>query len=190
MIARVAVGAVLVLVAIVLRRPIEALPLTHVLVQLPMLALAGAVLAPVLPLGRGEWNRGGWACLIVAGTGIAFWMLPRSIDAALSNPLWETGKILSLPLIIGLPLRLGWARAHPLLRGVLKAQALSMLGVLAFLYTHAPVRLCNAYLVEDQQRLGLGFLALALVLAVAWVAPLISPRAAPRASRTPREIMA
>ena len=179
MIGRGHIAAALMLAALVLRAPLEALPLTHVLVQLPMLALAGAVLAPAVPLERGDWNRGGWACLIVAGSGIAVWMLPRSIDAALSDPFWEVAKFVSLPLLIGLPLRLGWARAHPLLRGVLKAQTLSMLGVLAFLYTHAPVRLCNAYLVEDQQRLGLGFLALALALAVAWVAPLLftqSPR--------------
>lgn len=173
MIARAALAALLMLVAVMLRRPLEALPLTHVLVQLPLLALAGAVLAPVLPLGRGEWNRGGWACLIVAGTGIAFWMLPRSIDAALSSTPWQAGKIVSLPLLVGLPLWLGWARAHPLLRAVLKAQSISMLGVVAFLYTHAPVRLCNAYLAEDQQRLGLGFLGLALALAAAWVAPLL-----------------
>lgn len=178
---RAAMAVLLVLAALVLRRPLEALPLTHVLGQLPMLALAGAVLAPAVALGRGDWNRGGWACLLVAGCGIAFWMLPRNIDAALSQPPWEAAKFVSLPLLVGLPLRLGWARAHPLLRAVLKAQALSMLGVLAFLYTHAPVRLCNAYLTEDQERLGLGFLALALVLATAWVAPLIFVKDARRA---------
>lgn len=186
MIARAGIAAALVLAALMLRRPLEADPLTHVLVQLPALALAGAVLASALPLGRGDWNRGGWTCLIIAGSGIAFWMLPRSIDAALSDPAWETGKVLSLPLLVGLPLRLGWTRAHPLLRGFLKAQAVSMLGVLAFLYTHAPLRLCNAYLVEDQQRLGFGFLALALALATLWVAPLLftqTPQVARAAAR-------
>lgn len=84
MIGRVHIATALVLGALVLRAPLEARPLTHVLVQLPMQALAGA--------------------------------------------LWEAGKFVSLPLLVGLPLRLGWARAHPLLRGVLKAQALSMLG--------------------------------------------------------------
>lgn len=188
MMPNVPLAAALVLAATLLRTPLEALPLTHVLVQLPMLALAGALLAPLLPLGRGEWNRGGWACLILAISGIAFWMLPRHIDAALSRPLWEAGKFLSLPLVVGLPLALGWARAHPLLRGVLKAQALSMLGVMAFLYTHAPVRLCNSYLVEDQQRLGLGFLVLALALAAGWVAPLIFPRRAAPALWATKEI--
>jgi hypothetical protein len=48
-----------------------------------------------------------------------------------------------------------------------------MLAVMAFLYTHAPMRLCNAYLAEDQYRLGIGFLALAFAAAVAWIAPLL-----------------
>lgn len=174
--ARVATAALLLLAAVMLREPLEALPLTHVLVQLPMLAWAGAIMAPATRLGQGEWNRGGWASLIVAGSGIAFWMLPRHIDAAIADPAWEVGKFVSLPLLIGLPLRLGWTRAHPLLRGVLKAKALSMLGVMAFLYTHAPVRLCNAYLMEDQYQLGVGFLVLALLLAAAWAAPLFVPR--------------
>lgn len=174
--ARVATAAVLLLAAVMLREPLEALPLTHVLVQLPMLAWAGAIMAPATRLGQGEWNRGGWTSLIVAGSGIAFWMLPRHIDAAIADSAWEVGKFVSLPLLIGLPLRLGWMRAHPLLRGVLKAKALSMLGVMAFLYTHAPVRLCNAYLMEDQYRLGVGFLAVALLLAAAWSAPLFVPR--------------
>ncbi len=156
------------------------------LVQLPILAAGGAALAPALPLGRGEWNRGGWACLILALFGGVFWMLPRSIDAALSDPAWEAGKMLSLPLLVGVPLELCWARAHPLLRGVLKAEALSMLGVLSFLYTHAPMRICNAYLVEDQHRLGFGFLTLALALTVLWVAPLLfaqTPQCAAAAAR-------
>lgn len=173
--ARIGVALLLVIAVFALRRPLEADPLTHVLVQLPLLALAGAILAPGLRFGHGDWNRGGWACLILAAFAMAFWMLPRSIDAALRLAPWEAVKFVSLPLLIGLPLRLGWTRAHPLLRGVLKAQAISMLGVLAFLYTHAPARLCNAYLVEDQYRLGLGFLATALGLAAAWVAPLFFP---------------
>jgi hypothetical protein len=44
---------------------------------------------------------------------------------------------------------------------------------MAFLYTHAPMRLCNAYLAQDQYLLGIGFLAVALSAAAAWIAPLI-----------------
>lgn len=171
--------AALMALAVAFRGPLEADPISHVLVQLPMLALAGALLP--WPGGTGDWSRGGWAALLVAIFAMAFWMLPRSIDAALAEPMTEVAKFVTVPLAIGLMLRLGWARAHPLLRGGLKAQALAMLGVLAFLYTHAPARLCNAYLADDQVRLGLGFLWVAIGLGLAWALPLFFPRgAAPR----------
>jgi hypothetical protein len=173
--ARLAQAVGLIAVAVLFRGPLEAGPVTHVLVQLPVLALAGALIAPLLRFGCGDWNRGGWACLLAAGFGIAFWMLPRSIDAALADTRWEAAKFLTLPFLMGLPLAAGWARAHPLTRAVIKAQAVSMLAVMAFLYTHAPTRLCNAYLAEDQYRLGIGFLALAFAVAAAWIAPLLFP---------------
>lgn len=181
--ARLVLAAGLIAAAALLRRLLEADPLTHVLVQLPALALAGALIAPLVPFGRGDWNRGGWACLIASGFGTAFWMLPRHIDAVLVDPQWEAAKLVALPLIVGLPLAAGWARAHPLTRAAIKAQTLSMLAVLAFLYTHAPVRLCNAYLAEDQYRLGLGFLGLGLAAAIVWTAPLFF--AAPREPAAP-----
>ncbi|PKP78266.1 MAG: hypothetical protein CVT81_05205 [Alphaproteobacteria bacterium HGW-Alphaproteobacteria-3] len=180
-------AAALIAAAWVFRAPLEADPVTHILVQLPLLALAGALLPGARGTG-GAWNRGGWAMILTAIFAMAFWMLPRSIDAAVSDPAVAASKFLSLPLLVGLPLRLGWPRAHPLLRGFLKAQALAMLGVLAFLYTHAPVRLCNAYLAEDQVRLGTGFLATALALAVLWVAPLLGAQGAAAPARRHRSV--
>lgn len=158
--------------ALVLREPLEGHPVTHVLVQMPALALVGALLAPPA-LGRGAWNRGGVAALLTAIFAAAVWMLPRSIDAAVSDPLVDAAKFVTLPLLVGLPLAIGWRRAHPLLGAFLKAQALSMLGILAFLYTHAPVRICNSYLAEDQFQLGIGFLLVGITLALLWTAPLL-----------------
>lgn len=179
--ARIALAAALVAVAAGLRRPLEAHAPTHVLVQMPMLALAGALIAPVLSFGRGRWNAGGWAALVIAPSRLAVWMLPRAIDAALTDPRREAARFATLPLLLGLPLAAGWARAHPLLRAVLKAQAVSMAAVMAFLYTHAPERLCNSYLIGEQRALGLGYLAVAAGLAAIWSAPLIvRPRAARR----------
>ncbi|HEY0918300.1 hypothetical protein [Devosia sp.] len=169
---RILAAAVLIGAGVALRGPLEAHPVTHMLVQMPGLALAGALLASPA-IGSGEWNRGGVAALLAAVFTATFWMLPRSIDAAVSGPLVDAAKFATLPLLAGLPLAAGWRRAHPLLRGFLKAQALSMLGILAFLYTHAPVRICNAYLAEDQFRLGIGFLAVAVALAVLWTVPLL-----------------
>lgn len=162
----------------IFRDLLEQDPVTHVLIQLPLLALAGAMLArTVVSQYRrptSSWNAGGVPMLLLAIVTIAFWMLPRSIDAALVDDWVEFGKFITVPGLIGMPLLLGWRRAHPLLRGFLKAQALSMLGVMAFLYTHAPIRICNAYLVGDQERLGLGFLVAAIALAIIWTVPIFT----------------
>ncbi len=88
----------------------------------------------------------------------------------------ELAKFFSIPLLIGIPLAVFWEHAHPIVRGFLKANALSMLGVLAFLYIHAPIRICNNYLVSDQERLGWGFLFMAFALALIWVVPLFVGR--------------
>ena len=142
-------------------------PLVHVLIQFPLLAAAGYLL-PV----RGTLPRHliGPA-LVLALTATAVWMLPRSVDAALQDPVWHLAKFVSLPLGVGLPLAQTWGRIGPVLRGFLKAQAVSMLLFLGFLYTHAPVRICNSYLIDDQVRLGIGFGLAAGALALFWVLP-------------------
>ena len=165
------------------RHALEADPVTHVLLQMPLLAWCGAALSPSIAGLDANWNRHGIPLLLVAGFSTAFWMLPKSVDLAVASPAFAVAKYISLPVLIGAPLALGWARAHPLLKGFLKAQCISMLGVLAFLYTHAPVRICNVYLVDDQVRLGVGFIAAAAVLTLIWVIPLFEPR--PNRTRAP-----
>lgn len=155
------------------RHALEADPVTHMLVQMPLLAWCGAVAASHFTTFEVDWNKTGLAPLLVAIFAVAFWMLPRSIDAAITSPIVAMAKYISLPLLVGMPLALGWRRAHPLLKGFLKAQSISMLGVLAFLYTHAPVRICSVYLIDDQVRLGTGFLAAAVALALIWTVPLL-----------------
>jgi len=163
-----------------LRGGLERDPVTHVLLQLPLLALSGALIAKVLLEDRhwrqSSWMKGGLEPILIAIFTTAFWMLPRSIDAALTDPRMEIAKFVTVPLLIGAPLAIAWPKAHPLLRGFLKAEAVSMLAVMAFLYTHAPVRICNAYLVSDQERLGLGFLLAAILCAVLWTGPIFWDR--------------
>lgn len=163
-----------------LRGGLERDPVTHVLLQLPLLALAGALIAKALLEDRhwcqSPWLKGGLAPILIAIFTIAFWMLPRSIDAALTDPRMEIAKFVTVPLLVGAPLAIAWPKAHPLLRGFLKAEAVSMLAVMAFLYTHAPVRICNAYLVGDQERLGLCFLLAAILCAVLWTGPIFWDR--------------
>ena len=173
---RIALSLGLLGLCVLFRQSLEADPVMHVLVQLPVLAFSGALFVAGLgarhlrvtePLAN--------ALSLVAVFAILFWMLPRYIDAALVDPVIEFAKFVSVPVFVGGSLALGWEKSHPFLRGFLKANAISMLGVLSFLYIHAPVRICNSYLVSDQERLGFGFLMTAAGLGLAWVLPLFFP---------------
>ena len=141
-------------------------PVIHVLLQMPLLALAGAA----LPL-RSQAISAHWAgpLFVLTLTTALIWMLPRSVDAALTGWPGHIAKFLTIPLLLGLPLRLSWPRMGLILRGFIKAQSVSMLLLLAFVYTHAPLRICNSYLVDDQQRLGIGFAFVAIGLALIWI---------------------
>ncbi len=147
-------------------------PVRHILLQLPLLGLAGWFALPAATGRSWRWAAGGFAPLLFALFGLAYWMLPRVIDASVSEPAMLLAKFVSLPAI-GAAVALGWRRAPPMLRGFVKAQTISMAGFMAFLFTHSPVRLCNNYLIADQWRLGESFLWLAIGLAIAWTAPLV-----------------
>ncbi|WP_282610486.1 hypothetical protein [Pelagibius sp. Alg239-R121] len=169
-------SAVLFSGCVVFRGELEADPVTHMLLQLPALALAGVLLLLATDLRFVKLPAYfANAITLVAVFAVFFWMLPRYIDASLINPFVEFAKFLTLPTLVGASLALAWRQAHPFLRGFLKANAISMLGVLGFLYIHAPLRICNSYLVSDQQRLGYGFLIAAIAVSLAWTFPLFFP---------------
>jgi hypothetical protein len=172
-----AAGLVALLALPATRSLLEAHLVTLVFVQMLALAaagfVAGAALQPALAARLQPWNRGGVPGVLLALATLAFWMLPRSMDASLTEPLYTAAKFLTLPLLLGLPLGLSWPTVHPLLCGFLRANLISMLAVLAWLYTVAPVRVCNNYLVDEQTALGEMFGLAAIILAVAWGAPLL-----------------
>jgi hypothetical protein len=164
----------LVLAAPPLQRVLEASMTGQMLVQIPLLAVAGALLGISLServASRIEpWNRGGVTGLIVVTFAAAWWMLPLSLDAAVKSATTDLIKFLTVPLLIGLPLALSWPRMGFVLRGVLLFEAMATLFRMGWLYLISPVRLCNNYGLSDQQRLGAWLLVagVALLLGIAW----------------------
>jgi hypothetical protein len=154
------------------RRALEASMTAHMLLQIPLLVLAGALLVPCIPanLRRGfeELDAHGVAGMLMAAFASSYWMLPRALDAALSSPLAELAKFGSLPLLVGVPLALSWPRMGPIGRGFVLANAISMIAVVGWLYRESPVRLCSWYLVDQQVLLGNALLALALLAGAGW----------------------
>jgi hypothetical protein len=146
----------------------------HMLVQLPLLAAAGWLLSGAVPprvLARVErWSHRGLTGLVLVTVTAAFWMLPRSLDAATSHTLISAAKYLSVPLLIGLPFGVSWPRMGFVVRGVFLVEFVASFFRLGWLYLISPIRLCNNYALSDQQRLGGSMLAIGggLLVWLAW----------------------
>jgi hypothetical protein len=159
-----------------LRHGLEASMTLHMLVQYPLLALAGYLLAAALPgrwLARlGLWNAHGISGLFAAAMMLAILMIPRVLDLALVDSRIEILKCLAL-LACGAAVRLSWQAAGLLVQGFFLGNVLPMMAVVGNLYETSPVRVCNAYLLDDQARLGQMLVWIAAAIAGAWFAWLV-----------------
>ena len=148
----------LLLLAPPLRHALESSMTAQMLVQIPLLAAAGWLAATALPdrpsAAIAAWNDRGIGGLVLATLASAYWMLPRALDAAVTDPAVALAKYVSVPMLIGLPLALSWPRMSFVVKGVLLLEVIATLLRLGWLYLVSPERLCNLYLLDDQQRLG------------------------------------
>jgi hypothetical protein len=154
--------AVLLLPAV--RQASEASMTLHMLVQYPAFLCAGALLIGALATGPlkslQRCNEQGLAGLLFAGLTMLVLMVPRVLDLALVDARIETLKLLAL-LLSGAALRLSWRRAGTVVQAFFLGNVLPMLAVVGTLYQDAPNRLCNAYLLADQQSLGTALMGVA-----------------------------
>lgn len=163
---------VVVLILPPMRALLEASMLRHMLLQAPLLLLAGALLSnavtPWTRIAIAPWNAHGIAGLLAAGCILSLLMLPRVLDLALVENRIEFGKFILL-LIAGAALRLSWQPAGVLVQGFFLGNVLPMMAVTGQLYVDSPVRICNAYLLDDQARLGEWLIALTCIVALSWL---------------------
>lgn len=150
------------------RELLEARLASHMLVQLPLLALSGwligvATLGPV-GLKFSRFNRRGLSGIVLFACLALIWMIPRLLEMSLVDPTIALSKFVTLALA-GLALAWSYPIAPPVFRGVLFAQAVSMLAAFGWAYIAAPTRLCTAYLADDQFLTGALLLAGSLALA-------------------------
>ena len=156
-----------------LRHALEASMWRHMVLQFPLLMAAGALLAAALPSRArtlvARWNAHGIAGLVGVAVVLGVLMVPRVLDLALREPAIEAAKCAAL-VLAGAALRLSWRAAGLVVQGFFLGNVLPMTAVVGQLYIDAPLRLCNAYLLDDQARLGQWLIALAVLLALGWLA--------------------
>ena len=160
----------------VARQALEASMSAHMLLQYPLLALAGSWLAAALPprwLARLQrFNALGIAGLFASAMMLAILMIPRVLDLALVDGRIALAKALAL-VFCGAALRLSWRPAGLLVQGFYLGNVLPMMAVVGNLYASSPVRVCNAYLLDDQAQLGQWLIWLSAGVALAWGAMLV-----------------
>jgi len=151
------------------RAPLEATMWRHMLVQLPLLVACGALLRPWLRLapGAARWDAQGLATLTGAAFATTYWMIPRALEQALAAPFATAMKFASL-LLLGALLPGAMRRAHVVVQLFFVANICAMMAIAGMLYRELPQRLCNAYLLDDQELTGRALVGLALALGVAW----------------------
>lgn len=164
------------------RQLLEASMTLHMLVQFPLLVLAGFLLARMIPapwrLRADAWNVHGIAGLLASGLVLMLLMIPRVLDLSLLDARIEAAKFLAL-LGCGMALQLSWRRAGLLVQGFFLGNLLPMTAAAGQWFQDTPVRLCNAYLLDDQLRLGQGLVLLSVVVAAGVIAQVVRRYADP-----------
>ena len=149
---------------------LEASLLKHVLIEIPLLIIIGIFAGNLLkPRLAGLLGMLSIPAILLACFTLAFWMIPRWLDASLGNKFTAYMKYLSLPLLAGIPLSLSWQTLHPIARGVVKIEFLAMLFRLGWIYLVSPDRLCNNYLLGEQQHLGYMLILVGFVFGLTWL---------------------
>jgi len=151
------------------RALIEQSMVWHMLVQMPLLVVAGWWAAAAWAPRLGErFNRYGLTGFMLAQCITAYWMVPALIDRAVVLPWADAGKLASLWLA-GVALRQGYVQAPLAVQLFFAGYGLPMLAWLGIYLASTDLRLCNAYSLESQLRAGQGLVLLASVLGAAWV---------------------
>lgn len=167
-------GAALVAAALLLRGPLEASMALHMVVQLPMIAVGGALAGRALA-GSSErlagalarWDAHGLAGLVWMLLASAYWMVPRALEQPLTMPLAEAGKFASL-FLLGFLLPGALARAAAVIQLFFLGNFCAMMAIAGLLYQDMGQRLCNAYSLNDQVVTGVGLVVASIGIAAAW----------------------
>jgi len=155
------------------------------------LLAAGALLGgPRLPTWLGPWNRGGATGLALAAAILAFWMLPRVIDASTDAGRFAVAKFLALPLA-GAALAWSLPLAPWLARQFLALQTIAMAAAMGWLYLALPERLCLRYLRSEQDELGTALVIAAVASFFFWLGQILrAPAGEPTIPRPGRPFAA
>jgi hypothetical protein len=135
----------------------------HMMVQMPLLILAGYRLTTTLPKHCERFNAYGLTSFMGVLVILTYWMLPVTIDRAVTMPSVDLMKVTSL-LLCGICLKTSLDAAPRTAQLFFIGYLLAMLVTLGVYFVTSEVRLCNAYSSETQIQTGYGLIFLAAIL--------------------------
>ncbi|WP_068672620.1 hypothetical protein [Oceanobacillus sp. Castelsardo] len=151
----------------------ESIMVVHMHMQMPLLVIVGLLFTPYLkrrfPSFFENWNHNGVPGIVLFMIIIIYWMIPRTMDEALTIPTIEIFKFISLPILAGIPLRDSWNKLNNLRKNIIFISLILLSGIMAWLYIATPTQLCNNYLLAEQKALGWTFLLTGLCLFIYFV---------------------
>ena len=173
----------LLMAAAVLRQPLTETMSRHMLVQIPLILVAGMLVAHAW-MSDDSSPRRGWAgdfmlkyrkydewgvpgLMFVTFIG-AYWMIPKALDEAVLSLPAELFKF-SILFLGGLILVDSLKRAPNVIKLFFVGNFSWMTAIVGLLYQDDSLRLCNAYLVSDQVWAGRGLVAVAVGLPLFWL---------------------
>ncbi|SEM70946.1 hypothetical protein SAMN05192533_10544 [Mesobacillus persicus] len=172
-------GLVLLIVLMIppVARLMESVMIIHMHMQMPLLVIAGYFMARLFmdrfPSFFEKYNQNGLPGILLFTIIMVYWMLPRTMDEALTVQTVEAFKFISLPFLAGVPLRDSWKKLSKVGRNNLITLFTVMFLGFGWLYIQSNSQLCNNYLVIDQIILGWGFITMAISMVIYLVYSLI-----------------
>lgn len=143
----------------------ESIMAIHMHMQMPLLMISGMLMTPFLqkkfPNFFEKWNGNGLPGILLFMIIVIYWMIPRTMDEALTITAVEAFKFISIPFLAGVPLWDSWKKVGTKVQNAVFIVISIMFAALAVLYIASPVQLCNNYLIVEQKTLGWGFVFLA-----------------------------
>jgi hypothetical protein len=158
----------------------------HMLLQMPALAVAGWGLHQVggaaLHRHLAPWNRYGLTGLLLIQCMVAFWMVPRALDLALSSSGVELAKYTSW-VFTGAMLRQSMLQSHVIAQMFMLGDITLMTAAVSDIYAASPNRLCNYYGLGDQVVTAQGMWMLLTIVGLAWALQAYRMNALPSGKR-------
>ena len=140
----------------------------HMLLQMPLLAGLGCAAASFWPVQRLRLASLGLCCIFFAMGSLVFWMLPRSLDTAVTVA-WVDQVMHANMLVAGWSLAIGLPRLPFHTKMAFGVYSLAMALTAGVVYAAAVVPVCSTYSVQQQNEAGVLLLWIGTALFVALV---------------------